>query len=654
MKVLKKGYKEYKRYYAIPHAADETQLVRNTLYLHLPLSSHGQEGEEALLLNTMSGELLLLSGQEEEWWQQTEDGINIEDIDDEAQRTFLRQLAGHDFLVAATVNVPQVYEHGRDLARVTIDRLHGLTEGLDSYVILPTTDCNARCFYCYQKGRNMATMTPETAMEVAQLIERNYRINRQAVSIGWFGGEPLYNIQAIDLICDYLNEHEVKFSTRMISNSYLFTPDVQERAVSNWHLEHVQITLDGQEERYNKTKAFIYPETSPRKGEDRISPYQRVISNLLSADEKGIHIDVRVNVDLHNADELTALADELKERIGDRKTNISVYSNPLFETSVHIKGEHRDARIALAQFRMMRYLADLNLQKPSETSFEPKASWCMSDDPHAVVIQPDGALGKCEHYTDTKHYTDIRGSFFDEAQYNEYFEIYDRDPSCLECPLLARCYRLKVCQEEPACKPYELKAQIMEHKVAMMVAYKNYREKGKTLEEAPMALSDGMKIRDMEALQASAPADIWAASHCQYAATLPEGTWAMNFVYKFDIGNHPIQGIDVLRLDHTSATKKLLGSSQPLRQSLSAIAQAYFNEHPDDILVMKQKPAQQRLTARWYAEYNAQHPDRVAMLQGEATNKDGELIQLSFFIDHRCENFALVCEALSEQYAAFV
>lgn len=654
MKVLQKGYKEYKRYYAIPHAADETQLVRNTLYLHLPLRSHGQEGEEALLLNTMSGELLVLSEQEEEWWLQTKDGVNIGEIGDEAQRTFLRQLAGHDFLVAPTVNVPQVYERGRDLARVTIDRLQSLTEGLDSYVILPTTDCNARCFYCYQKGHSMISMTQETAMEVAQFIERDYRINKQEVSIGWFGGEPLYNIQAIDLICDYLNEHEVPFSSRMISNSYLFTPDVQERAVSNWHLEHVQITIDGQEERYNKTKAFIYPETSPRKGEDRISPYQRVISNLLSADEKGIHIDVRVNVDLHNADELTALADELKERIGNRKTNVSVYSNPLFETSAHIKGEHRDARIALAQFRLMRYLVELKLQKPSETSFEPKASWCMSDNPHAVVIQPDGTLVKCEHYTDTKHYSDIKGSFFDEAQYNEFFEIYDLHPSCFECPLLARCYRLKVCQEEPTCKPYELKALIMNHKISMMAAYKNYREKGKTLKEAPMALSDGMKIRNMEALQASAPADIWATSHCQFAATLPEGTWSMNFVYKFDIGNHPIQSIDILRLDHTASTTKLCGDTSALRQSLSAIAQAYFDEHPNDILVMKQKPAEQRLTARWHAAYNAQHPDRVAMLQGEAKNKDGELTQISIFVDRRCEDFNIVCEALSEQYETLV
>lgn len=653
MKLLKSGYKEYKRYYAIPHAADETQHVRNTLYLHLPLHSHGQEGEAALLLNTMSGELLVLSGQEEEWWLKTEDGVNIGEISDEAQRTFFEQLAGHDFLVSPTVNVPQVHERGRKLARATIDRLLSLTEGTDAYVILPTTDCNARCFYCYQKGRHMTTMTQEMAMEVAQFIERNYRINKQEVNIGWFGGEPLYNIKVIDLICDYLNEHEVPFSCRLISNSYLFTPEVQERAISNWHLKHVQITLDGQEESYNRTKAFIYPETSPHRGEDRISPYQRVIANLLSADEKGIHIDVRVNVDLHNADELTALADELTERIGDRKTNISVYSNPLFDYATHIRGEQREAKIALAQFRLMRHLMKLNPMAYPKSSFEPKASLCMSDNPHSVVIQPDGTFVKCEHYTDEKHFSDMTGSFYDEAQYNEYFETYDRHPACLKCPLQPLCYRLKVCKEEPTCRPYELKQEILDYKVSMMFAYKKYREQGKTLNEAPLTIADGMKIKGIEALQASAPADIWAVSHCQYAATLPQGTWAMNFVYEFDIGNHPIQGIVVQRIDHTSTTEKFCGDTSVLRQSLSAIAQAYLDEHPNDILVMKQKPAEQRLTTHWFAAYNAQYPDRVAMLQGEAKNKDGELTQLSIFVDRRCEDFDIVCEALSEQFEAF-
>lgn len=656
MKILKSGYKEYRRHYAVPHDADEGQFVRNRFLLHLPLRSHGQEGEYALLLNTLSGEMLVLSEQEYRWWGATEKGIDTTNINDALQREFVQKLIGHDILVSPNSDMVDVLDKGRKSARAVFDRISSLNEGYFSYLIFTTTDCNARCFYCYEKGIKKKRMSQQTALEVAQFIERNYHINKQEVKIRWFGGEPLYNAEAIDTICDYLNSHDVPFTSMAASNAYLFTPEMQQRAISNWHMTQIQVTLDGTEQIYNRTKNYISGETADdtEGSTKRLSPYKRVIENILSADEKGIDVVIRVNVDLHNAGDLLRFADEMRRHIGSRETNISIYSNTLFDCAPHLKGEHREATIALAQLRLMRHLHELGLLFMKDISLEPKVSMCMADNVNSVTIQPDGMLGKCEHHNDVHQFSDLRGTFFDKKKHEEYFQAYDHHPSCYDCPLMPLCIRLKICQSGDHCEYYERRTNIIEHKARMLAVYKEYRQSGDVLGDASEVLESGVKIRNLEALRLAAPADVWALAHHEWAVTLPEGTWSMNFLLSFEIGSHPIQYISVERLDHRSTTAKFCGDTSALRQSLVAIAQAYFNEHPNDILVMRQNATQQRLAARWFAAYDTQHPDSVTMLQGVATNRNGERVPLSILIDHRCDDFELVCEALSEQYDLLV
>ena len=45
----------------------------------------------------------------------------------------------------------------------------------------------------------------------------------------------------------------------MISNGYLFSEEIIDRAARLWELRNVQITLDGTEKVYNETKAYIAP-----------------------------------------------------------------------------------------------------------------------------------------------------------------------------------------------------------------------------------------------------------------------------------------------------------------------------------------------------------------------------------------------------------
>ncbi len=136
----------------------------------------------------------------------------------------------------------------------------------------------------------------------------------------------------IDRITGRLKEAGKEFRSTAVSNGYLFNDENVEKAVRDWNLRKVQITLDGTEEVYNRAKAFIYREGSP---------YRVVMDNIGRLLKAGIRVNVRLNIDRYNAEDLLDLADELRDAFGGEKL-FGVYSFPLFEEG--FSREHAEAR----------------------------------------------------------------------------------------------------------------------------------------------------------------------------------------------------------------------------------------------------------------------------------------------------------------------
>lgn len=89
-------------------------------------------------------------------------------------------------------------------------------EHTTTYTIFTTTDCNARCFYCYEMGRSRIPMSNETAHKAAAYIAAH--CGGEKVHLHWFGGEPLFNKQVIDIICTDLKVREDTLSA--MRNTY--------------------------------------------------------------------------------------------------------------------------------------------------------------------------------------------------------------------------------------------------------------------------------------------------------------------------------------------------------------------------------------------------------------------------------------------------
>ena len=380
--------------------------------------------EGLLLYHTMTKALLLLTPEEAEIYKTTP--------------TALPQLIELWFLVPVDHDDRLLARQIRDVARM----LEKKTGAITTYTIFTTTDCNARCFYCFEKGLQKVSMSQETALQTA-----NYIINHsqgKKVNLKWFGGEPLYNKSVINTICQRLQEAGIDFSSRITTNGYLFDDNNINEARNLWRLDLVQITLDGTEEIYNRIKAYIYKD---------VNAYLRVIENIHRLQDAGIHVSIRLNIDMYNAENLSELVDHLHREFIDPK-GLSVYLHPLYEETKGSQAMHDKPNRIFVFDKMGEIetrLSDYGLYKPRQLSRLVKTYRCMADNDRSVVITPNGHIGKCEHFTDD-HLIGYIGSNELDVQIQESFRaVRDESDACATCFDYPNCIWLKLCEVHTYC-----------------------------------------------------------------------------------------------------------------------------------------------------------------------------------------------------------
>lgn len=349
-------------------------------------------------------------------------------------------------------------------------------EHTTTYTIFTTTDCNARCFYCYEMGRSRIPMSNETAHKAAAYIAAH--CGGEKVHLHWFGGEPLFNKQVIDIICTDLTEKGIVYESMMISNGYLFDGATVEQAVSHWKLKSVQITLDGTEEIYNRSKAFIY-----KNGK---SPYQVVLANIRRLLDAGVAVLIRLNMDEHNADNLMELADELHEQFGENK-KLTVYSHVLYEFLGCKEGIPADSRNELYQKQQALYhkLVTLGYVKKLGLRKDLPLRRCIADHGGALTILPNGELGLCEQYSENNFIGHIDSEKLDESVRQSFRESWPALDACRKCFFYPECIRLKKCIEQQKC--YEqMQIKVREDTLsAMRNTYEAWLKKEQISEEEP-------------------------------------------------------------------------------------------------------------------------------------------------------------------------
>ena len=378
--------------------------------------------------------------------------------DEAADITAQQELIDRWFLVPQDHDDQKACREIRQLAAI----LNPATNAIYKYIIFTTTGCNARCFYCYEKGTKHVTMTAETASKVVRYIVTHRSDDK--VNLRWFGGEPLVNTKVIDQICTELSGQGVPFYSWMTSNGYLFDADMVQRAKDLWQLQQVQITLDGTEQTYNRVKAYVH---------QGVNAFERVLQNIAMLTAAGIHVSIRLNVDKHNIGEMTELVQLLHQRFGTNE-HLSIYSHELFgertpedEVEIFAQQTQLAQQIAACGYKNHKrgLQKDINL------------NYCMADGDGSVVIAPDGHLGKCEHYIDSNFFGHIDSEEHDKAVLRKFKERRADIDACATCPYYPQCIRLVMCADDFGCTPGNRQYHLSAMRETMKYEYERYLHK---------------------------------------------------------------------------------------------------------------------------------------------------------------------------------
>ena len=403
--------------------------------------------EGMLLYHTMTGEILLLT-QEEYAARLTNPALR-------------EALIRHWYLIPIEYDERKHADQVRSLALL----LERPRKSLNYFTIFTTLDCNARCYYCYELGRPRLSMDRQTALDTADYIARYSE--GEEVSLHWFGGEPLYNAQAIDTITGELGKRNVPYRSVMISNAYLFDQELVAHAVKDWHLRFAQITLDGTEPVYNKSKAYIYKEGNP---------YQRVIRNIGLLLDAGVRVEARLNMNRENEEDIAHLIEELNQRFHG-KQGLSIYLGLLMQFTKSDVHSFEDDKIALERMGVLTgRIRDLGFARVECVDNSVRRNHCMADNDRSVTILPDGRLGKCEHESEKKLIGSIYEEKVDEKEVALWKELL-RCEDCADCTAYPVCTFLKRCAwNEGCCSEIQRGKQMIFLKERVLRTYEQWKE----------------------------------------------------------------------------------------------------------------------------------------------------------------------------------
>ena len=384
---------------------------------------------KVLLHNVVTGQLVALDSEE----TKAIHGLKI------SYSCVIEQLIIDHFLVPI-----QYDEHQQVLNLRNI--LWKLTEAkkpksVTSYLILPTTACNARCWYCFEKDVIPSTMTKETADDVVEFIVAH--CCGQPVYIWWFGGEPTLADRRIDQICEGLQKKGISYFSDISTNGYLFDDDMIDRAKKLWKVRQVTISLDGTESSYNRVKAFQKVKNSP---------YQKMMENVGLLLKKGISVALRMNYDQSTYMEFAELLQEVKKRFPDEAA-LMVYPHQINQV-YHDKVECVYAQEWFSEknkeLKELASNAGLYYQKnyglPNLTY-----EMCGAANGKWFVITPLGQLACCaEQLNDSQIKGDLQHGVTNLDLENSWKRFSDYE-ECQNCVLFPRCAKMIYCATSNVC-----------------------------------------------------------------------------------------------------------------------------------------------------------------------------------------------------------
>lgn len=350
-----------------------------------------------------------------------EEGIPISD------QKLIEDLKMGGFLIDDDIDEESILRHEQMRERYDNTRM-----GL---VIAPTSNCNFRCVYCYErKVLRTSTMTKETQEAIIDVV-RAAANHLEALSVTWYGGEPLLAVDIIESLSrkfiEICEENHIQYGASMVTNGYLLNREIV-RKLNELKVNRYQITLDGKREIHNANRPLA----------NGGGTYDTITRNIIEVKEDVPGIALRINTGRHNVKDVNDIYKWVQENKLEDK--VFPYLGKITST------DKNDPISAICLTEDEFVLARLNLiksgtdQRTDAFSFYPNPvrTYCGADRNNVFVIDSDGALYKC--WDDIGHLDLSVGNIKDNIDLNKTFISYMGycaldDEGCKECPVLPVC-----------------------------------------------------------------------------------------------------------------------------------------------------------------------------------------------------------------------
>jgi uncharacterized protein len=347
----------------------------------------------------------------------------------------VRFLHERGFLIEASTNEYRQFQLGFGKEHYRSDRLE--------LILLASEDCNFRCEYCYEDFAR-GTMQPAVRQGVKNLVHKQLGRIR-SLSVDWFGGEPLYGLEAIEDLAPFFQktarENNLQYSSSMTTNGYLLSPEVA-APLLDWEVNSFQITLDGPPEMHNRS----------RPTRDNRDSFSTIFSNLMELRRRSepFRVDLRINFDQKNHPELPQLLSLIERELG---------GDSRFKLRFHRIGQwggKNDENLAVCGIddaaRISRSLKEearkkgLSLADDIREIHGMGAHACYAARPYSFIVGASGKLMKCTIELD-KNDRNVVGRLTEEGEleldpdrlalWTE--PAFEKDHNCQKCVILPVC-----------------------------------------------------------------------------------------------------------------------------------------------------------------------------------------------------------------------
>lgn len=368
-----------------------------------------------IIFNGVTKRFFMVSNQNKEAFLQI---LSDPDEYTDSYGPFLQRMKDEGFIVEDSID-----EFG-----VVQQQYETLREGkVYQLMILPTYNCNVRCWYCTQHHKNIRLTTDDVQRIKNHISFYLSHHDIDGLRIMWFGGEPLLGFRQIDDISSFsktlCEEKHLFFSCSITTNGILLTEKIL-RKMKELNFTFFQIAIDGIQEEHDKVKVM--------QGK---SAYAQTLQNicLITKILPEARINLRYNYTMKNL-KPDAFMDDLNRHIPPevRKHIILSLMKVWQEDELNISDDDLDR------------LANLASSSGYTVRVGPGFSICYVEDKHFNCVFPNGKMGKCDNIApdECKGIIEETGEIIWEKEnaFETNTVFNDSESDCIQCKYLPLCY----------------------------------------------------------------------------------------------------------------------------------------------------------------------------------------------------------------------